>query len=152
MVTISRADFSDPALLDFLQAHLDDMAPTAPEESRHALDVTGLQGAGVRLWVAHDADALVGTVALARLEAGHEELKSMRTSPAHRGRGIASALLDHALNDARSRGIERISLETGSMDFFSAARAFYRRAGFDDTVPFGTYTEDPHSVFMTLRL
>ncbi|WP_144589656.1 GNAT family N-acetyltransferase, partial [Brevibacterium casei] len=65
---------------------------------------------------------------------------------------IASALLDHALNDARSRGIERISLETGSMDFFSAARAFYRRAGFDDTVPFGTYTEDPHSVFMTLRL
>ncbi|NNV08752.1 GNAT family N-acetyltransferase, partial [Geobacillus sp. MMMUD3] len=30
MVTISRADFSDPALLDFLQAHLDDMAPTAP--------------------------------------------------------------------------------------------------------------------------
>jgi hypothetical protein len=42
-VHITRADFSDPRLAAFLQAHLDDMEPTAPPESRHALDLTALQ-------------------------------------------------------------------------------------------------------------
>lgn len=152
MITIAPADFSDPALIDFLQQHLADMSPTAPEESRHALDASGLQSPGVRLWAAHDEPFLVGTIALAELEPGHEEIKSMRTSPVHRGKGVASRLLEHALGDARSRGVERVSLETGSMEFFAPARALYRKAGFVETEPFGSYRADPHSVFMTLSL
>ena len=92
MITVSRADFAGPALIAFLHAHLDDMTPTAPPESRHALD------------------------------------------------------------DARSRGTTRVSLETGSMKFFAAARALYRRAGFVDAAPFGDYREDPHSVYLTKML
>lgn len=149
---ISRADFADPRLAAFLQAHLDDMEPTAPPESRHALDLTALRGPGVRLWVATDADALVGTAALAALEPRHEELKSMRTEPRVRGRGVASRLLDHVLADARSRGVERISLETGSMAFFAPARAFYAWAGFVPCGPFGSYVDDPNSTFMTREL
>lgn len=41
---ISRADLSDPALRTFLQAHLDELEPTAPPQSRHALDVESLGG------------------------------------------------------------------------------------------------------------
>jgi putative acetyltransferase len=148
-VLISRADFADPALAAFLQAHLDDMEPTAPPESRHALDLDALQGDHVRLWVARDGDAIVGTAALAHVEAAHEELKSMRTDPALRGTGIASRLLAHLLEDARSRGVERVSLETGSMDFFVPARRFYARAGFVPCAPFGSYVDDPLSTFMT---
>lgn len=73
----------------------------------------------------------------------------MRTDPARRGEGIASALLEHVLADARSRGVTRISLETGATAFFAPARALYRRAGFDACPPFGSYRDDPHSVFMT---
>ena len=80
-VTIHVADFSDPALRAFLQAHLDDLAPTAPPESRHALDLDGLQSPGVRLWVAR-GPGIVGTGALVDLEPGHAEIKSMRTDPA----------------------------------------------------------------------
>ena len=149
---ISRADFADPALRAFLQAHLDDIAPTAPAESRHALDLEGLQAPGVRLWVAHDGDVLVGTAALAALADGHEELKSMRTDPAHRGRGIAAALLAHVLADARGRGVARISLETGSMAFFAAAHRLYARHGFVDCAPFGDYRPDRNSRFLTLAL
>ncbi|MBS2936276.1 GNAT family N-acetyltransferase [Nocardioides sp. J2M5] len=149
---ISPADFADPRLAAFLQAHLDDMEPTAPPESRHALDLTALQGPGVRLWVAAEDGDLVGTVALAPLDRGHEELKSMRTEPRLRGRGVASRLLAHALADARSRGVERVSLETGSMAFFEPARAFYARAGFVPCGPFGSYVEDPNSTFMTRGL
>lgn len=150
--TIARADFGDPALAAFLQEHLDDMEPTAPEESRHALDLRALQAPGIRLWVASDGEGIVGTAALAAVEQGHEEVKSMRTAPRVRGRGIASTLLAHLVEDARRRGVVRLSLETGSMDFFAPARALYARAGFEPCAPFGTYVEDPNSVFMTREL
>lgn len=153
-ITIERADFCDPALARFLQAHLDDLAPTAPPESRHALDLAALQAPGVRLWVAiaPESGLIVGTGALARLRPDHEELKSMRTDPAYRGRGIARRLLGHLLDDARSRGIRRIWLETGSMDFFIPARTLYVSAGFVECPPFGSYIDDPNSTFMTLDL
>lgn len=151
-LTIARADFTDPRLVDFLRAHLADMEPTAPPESRHALDLAGLQGSGVRLWAAESDGDVVGTAALAALGERHEELKTMRTDPGLRGRGIAGQLLAHVLADARSRAVERVSLETGSMDFFAPARALYRQAGFGYCAPFGAYREDPHSVFLTRRL
>lgn len=157
-VTITPADLADPRLVAFLQRHLDELAPTAPPESRHALDLAGLSGPGVRLWVAHgcgdrDGDEeLVGTVALARVGDRHLELKSMRTDPAHRGRGIGALLLRHAIGRARADGASRISLETGSMDFFAPARALYRRHGFTECAPFGGYRQDPHSVFLTRSL
>jgi putative acetyltransferase len=151
-VSIERADFEDPALGGFLQDHLDDLAPTTPAESRHALDIAALQLPTVRLWVAREGSVIVGTAALASLEPGHEELKSMRTDPARRGEGIASRMLDHLIADARARGVRRISLETGSVDFFAPARALYRKAGFVSCPPFGAYTTDPNSTFMTRAL
>ncbi|TQM96681.1 putative acetyltransferase [Ornithinimicrobium humiphilum] len=152
VLSITRADFDDPQLPAFLQGHLDELAPTAPAESRHALDLGQLQGPDVRLWVARVDEVLVGTGALARVEDGHEELKSMRTDPRRRGQGIAARMLSHLLTDAQARGIRRVSLETGSMGFFAPARALYRKAGFTDCSPFGTYREDPHSVFLTKEL
>ncbi len=151
-ITIDRADFADPELVAFLRAHLDDLAPTAPPSSQHALDLAGLQRPGVRLWVARVPEALVGTVGLAPVEPGHEELKSMRTDPERRGLGIASAMLRHALADASARGVERVSLETGSQPFFAPARALYAKHGFVECAPFGAYALDPHSTFMTLVL
>lgn len=151
-LTLDRADLDDPRLAVFLRAHLDDMEPTAPAESRHALDLRGLRGPGVRLWVAYDGETLVGTGALAPVEPRHEELKSMRTDPLRRGQGVARRILDHLLRDARSREVRRVSLETGSMDFFAPARALYLAAGFDYCGPFGGYEDDPNSVFLTTLL
>lgn len=151
-LSVERADLTDPNLGAFLRAHLDDLAPTAPPESRHAMDLHGLRTPEVRLWVAFAGEEIVGTGALAALEPGHEELKSMRTDPERRGQGIATRILEHLLHDARGRDICRISLETGSMEFFAPARALYTKAGFVPCAPFGSYTEDPNSVFMTKTL
>jgi putative acetyltransferase len=151
-LSIQRADFADPGLGAFLRAHLDDLASTAPAESRHALDLRGLQAPEVQLWVAAMDKEIVGTGALAGLEPGHEELKSMRTDPRRRGQGIATRILEHLLQDARDRHIRRISLETGSMDFFTPARRLYAKAGFIPCPPFGRYTDDPNSFFMTRAL
>jgi len=152
VILIEPANFAEPHLAGFLQAHLDELAPTAPSESRHALDLDALQAPTIRLWVARDDAGIVGTAALAAFQPGHEVLKSMRTEPASRGRGVASRLLAHVLTDARGRGVARISLETGSMQFFAAARSLYEKAGFVSCPPFGHYREDPNSTFMTLAL
>ncbi|WP_010535251.1 GNAT family N-acetyltransferase [Brachybacterium squillarum] len=155
-LVIAPADLTDPRLHALLRDHLADMAPTAPPESRHALDLTGLAAPGVQLWAAESDGELVGTVALAPVagaEGGrHLELKSMRTDPARRGEGIGAALLVHALGQARTQGAERVSLETGTAEFFAPAHRLYRRHGFTPCPPFGAYVEDPHSRFLTLAV
>lgn len=151
-LVIRRADFGDPALRIFLEAHLADMAPQSPVESQHALDLDTLKKPAVRLWVALKDRQIAGTCALAVLTLGHEELKSMRTEPKLRGQGVASQLLAHVMGDARARKVARLSLETGSMDFFAAARALYSKHGFEQCQPFGPCVEDPHSVYMTRNL
>nr|WP_237439653.1 hypothetical protein [Amycolatopsis rubida] len=55
------------------------------------------------------------------------------------------------LQDAKDRGIERISVETGSMDFFAPARALYTRAGFTPCAPFGSYRDDPSGTYLSRR-
>ncbi|MFN8010303.1 MAG: GNAT family N-acetyltransferase [Holophagaceae bacterium] len=82
----------------------------------------------------------------------HGEIKSMRTAQAHRGKGVGSAMLAHILGEARARGYARVSLETGSQAEFEPARRLYAAAGFVPCPPFGSYREDPNSVFMTLAL
>ncbi|WAC55584.1 GNAT family N-acetyltransferase [Gordonia sp. SL306] len=149
---IERANYDDPALQAFLRAHIDDIAPTAPSDSQHALTIHEMrESPGFRLWVAYLDDELVGTVGLGPVTEGHEELKSMRTAPHRRGSGIGRALLDHALADARGRGVHRVSLETGSMAHFAPARTLYVRAGFVACGAFGAYpADDPNSTFMTM--
>jgi len=53
---------------------------------------------------------------------------------------------------ARARGYKRLSLETGTVEAFAPAQSLYASVGFEVCGPFADYREDPHSVFMTLRL
>jgi putative acetyltransferase len=79
-------------------------------------------------------------------------VKSMHTALAVHRKGVGSAMLRHIVAFARSRGISRLSLETGSWDYFQPALALYRRHGFIECQAFADYVEDPNSIFMTLDL
>ncbi|MFS0854549.1 GNAT family N-acetyltransferase [Microbacterium sp. 179-I 3D4 NHS] len=151
-IVIDRVAGPTPGLAAFLLAHHADMEGTAPPESRHALPLDALLAPGIRLFAARDGDLLVATGALAPIEEQHEELKSMRTDPARRGEGLGRRVLHVLLDDARRRGIRRVSLETGSAEFFHPARSLYSRAGFRACPPFADYAPDPHSVFLTIDL
>jgi putative acetyltransferase len=61
-------------------------------------------------------------------------------------------MLTHIIGAARRQGMTRLSLETGSWDYFLPARALYRRHGFIECGPFGKYVADVNSIFMTLEL
>jgi len=128
------------------------MAPTAPAESRHALDLNGLRGADVTVWSIWDGPALAGIGALKHMTESHAEIKSMRTAASHLRQGVASRILQHLIQEAIARSYSRLSLETGSMAIFDPARRFYTSFGFVPCAPFGHYKADPNSVFMTTQL
>ena len=149
-------DLQDPRIAAFLEEHLADMRRVSPPESVHALDLAGLRRPDIRFWTAWidepSGESLVATAALKRLDNRHAELKSMRTSAALRGQGIAGKMLLHVIEEARALGHARLSLETGSQPFFKPAHALYEKHGFQACAPFGAYTDDPNSFFMTRPL
>jgi len=149
---IRRADLDSPAFAALLEEHRAAMQATAPAESRHALDLAGLRQPGVRVWTLHEGAALLGCGALQHLDDAHAEIKSLRTARAHLRRGVARTILRHLLAEARASGYRRVSLETGSMAYFDAARRLYASSGFRECAPFGHYAADPNSTFMTLDL
>ena len=146
-------DLRDPRIEQFMEEHLRDMRATSPPESVHALDMDQLRQPDIAFWSAWlpgaNGDLLVGTGALKRLDADHAELKSMRSAESLRGLGVGRAILEHILGQAVDLGYQRVSLETGSQPFFEPAYQLYRRYGFTDCEPFGSYVPDPHSRFMT---
>ncbi|ENQ8065677.1 GNAT family N-acetyltransferase [Vibrio parahaemolyticus] len=139
-------------VLALLEEHLQDMYATSPPESVHALDVSKLKLPSITFWTGWDGEQLLGCVAMSQLEDGHAELKSMRTTPSARKQGVASRLLNHVIEQAKHQGIQRLSLETGSMAFFEPARRLYEKHGFVYCEPFGDYQPDPNSRFMALAL
>jgi putative acetyltransferase len=145
-------DLTGPQIAALLRTHLENSRRWSPPESCHALDLDELRGPDITFWTAWDRTQLLGCGALKQIDSSHGEIKSMHTTQAHRGRGVAKALLTHIIAVARSRGYRRLSLETGSMDAYAPARALYAGAGFCDCPPFGDYVLDPNSSFMTLEL
>jgi len=151
-VLIRVDDLTHPAVHALLGEHLADMHATSPAESVHALDLAGLRDPAVTVWTAWDGDVVLGCAALKELDPAHGEVKSMRTTAAARGRGVATDLLRHLVDQARARGYRRLSLETGSQDFFAPARRLYTRHGFVACPPFADYTDDPNSTYLTREL
>lgn len=140
------------AVQHLLREHLASMENTAPPESRHALDLNALRSADISFWALWDGSQLAGFGALKHLDDELAEIKSMRTAAPYLRKGVATKILRHLIQEAKARGYSRLSLETGSMDYFEPARRLYLSFGFKESLPFGSYVEDPNSVFMTIYL
>ncbi|MGY8668907.1 GNAT family N-acetyltransferase [Bradyrhizobium sp. UFLA05-109] len=149
---IRTGDTYDPRVIALLDHHVAAArAQTAPG-SAHALDLAGLRAPDVAFWTGWDGDTLVATGALKTLLADHGEVKSMHTLQTARRCGFGALMLSHIIGEARGRGMARLSLETGSWDYFKPAHALYRAHGFVDCGPFEGYVEDSNSLFLTLDL
>lgn len=145
-------DLTHPAVIELLGVHLQRMHENSPPGSVFALDLSGLRSPDVTLWTAWDGDHVMGCGALKQLSPAHAEVKSMRTADAYLRRGVAAAILGHMIGEARDRGYERLSLETGTGPAFDAAHVLYERAGFESCGPFGSYRDTEFSAYFTLVL
>ncbi|CAA9215004.1 MAG: Uncharacterized N-acetyltransferase YedL [uncultured Chthoniobacterales bacterium] len=149
---IKLDDLSGPEIAALLAEHLASMRSQSPPDSVHTLPIERLRAPDITFWSVWESGELLGCGALKQLDAQHGEIKSMRTARQHRRKGVGSAVLDHIVAEARRRGYRRLSIETGAQPGFVPARQLYGRAGFTDCGPFGDYTNDPNSVFMTREL
>ncbi len=142
----------DARVVALLQVHVARARASTAPGSAHALDVSALRAPDISFWSAWLDGALAGCAALKRLDAEHGEVKSMHVAEALRRRGVGSALVRHVVAAARGAGVRRLSLETGSWDFFKPAHAFYARHGFRACAPFGSYAADRNSLFFSREI
>ena len=152
MIEIRRGGLDDARVVALLEKHEAINLAQSPPESCHTFNIDRLKGADISFWSAWDGDELLGVGAMKRIDDGHGEIKSMHTAEQARGRGVGGALLETIIASACGAGLTRLSLETGSMEYFAPAHALYRKYGFVECPPFGDYKCDPLSLFMTRAL
>ena len=73
----------------------------------------------------------------------------MHTLAKSRGSGVGRAMVAHIEDFARSSGIERMSLETGTNEAFKPARELYKSLGYNSCDAFGDYVLSEDNMCMT---
>jgi putative acetyltransferase len=121
-----------------------------PPDARFGVDITVLVQPNVRFHVARYDGRAIGCGALVIKGEGQGELKRMFVDESARGKGAGRALLQAIESTAAGEGIELIQLETGPYN--TEALGLYRRLGFVQRGPFGSYADHPMSIFMEKNL
>lgn len=150
-MVLSRTTPDDRAVAAVLARHEALMRSQTLAESCHVLAPEALATDDTQLFALRDGDGVVAVGAL-RMCGTWGELKSMHTVAEHRGAGHGRRVLRALLAEARNLGLTQLFLETGSGEEHKAARALYASEGFVTCGPFGSYSEDPMSVFMSRSL
>src|ERR1051326_7499709 len=90
---------------------------------------------GGTLLLAEEDDRVAGCVALRQLNPVTGEMKRLYVRPAFRGLGLGRLLVERVIAAARTRGYERLCLDT--LPRLHEALAMYRRFGFRQIPAYG---------------
>lgn len=152
IITTQYANLNDQDVIDLITYHFKELRKSTPEEFSFVLNIDKFKQPNIQLWSAYIDQDLAGICALQLLDSTHAELKTMRTHPNYLKQGVAQALLDVIITNAKSKGVEQISLETGTQSSFDAAIALYQKNGFRKGEAFSDYTDSPFNQFFYLIL
>ena len=147
-----EGNFDNPKVHELLSKHFVELRAASPEGSAHVLDIPGLKVSSIKFWSLWQDENLIGCGALKFLDVGHGEFKSIRIHDNFRGKGYGSKIVNHLINEAKNLKIKRLSIETGSGDFFAPARKLFNNCGFKPCPPFAHYKEDINSLYLTKLL
>ena len=145
-------NFDEPQVNELLLKHFIELRSVSPPGSTHVLDIPGLKDPTIRFWSLWDADNLVGCGALKLLEKDRGEFKSIRVANKFRKNGMGEKIISHLIDQAKQIGIKKLSIETGSGEFFTPARKLFKKFGFKECKPFAHYKEDPNSCYYSLNI
>ena len=122
-----------------------------PPESNHLDGTAELISPNVTFVVAYQDGQAVGCGAAKVMEDGeYGEIKRLYVSPSARGAGVARAMMALLESDMAALGVNVTRLETGIHQ--EAAVRLYERLGYKRIEPFGSYQQDPLSIFMEKQL
>ena len=152
MLNSIEGNFDNPDVNELLTKHFVELRAASPEGSAHVLDIPGLKVPSIKFWSLWDNKKLIGCGALKFLDKEHGEFKSIRIHDNFRKQGQGIKVIHHLINEAKKLKIKKLSIETGSGEFFKPARKLFKKCGFKDCKPFAHYKEDPNSCYMNLPL
>jgi GNAT superfamily N-acetyltransferase len=118
-----------------VRAHLEfhSVDPAAIQRVVDALPSPYVPPAG-ELWVAYDGDDPLGCAAFQTIAPDTAELKRVFVRPEARRRGVARALMVHAIETIRDRGYARVRL--GTQETAIGAQRLYEGLGFTRIEPY----------------
>lgn len=134
-------------LIAELEAHL---ASRYPQESQHGFSVDKLLNESVDFFVVRIEEQAAGCGGIKIFDTAYSEIKRMYVRPQFRGLGLGKLMLDHLAEYSRKQGVGMLRLETGVYQV--GAISLYESWGFKPIPPFGSYQEDPLSVFYERRI
>ena len=147
-----EGNFEHPKVNDLLIKHFKELKSVSPEGSAHVLDISGLKDPSIKFWSIWEENTLIGCGALKFLDENHGEFKSIRVVDDYRKKGYGFKIINHLIEEAKKLDVKKLSLETGSGDFFLPARKLFQKVGFEKCPPFAHYKEDTNSCYMSLDL
>ena len=148
-VVITVEESLTDELAQVLKAHWLFCTSSTPIEHVYALDASKLFTPDITVFGARLDGELVGVGAMRKLDGEHAELKSMHTLAKSRGLGVGKAMVAHIEDFARSSGIKRMSLETGTNEAFKPARELYKSLEYRSCEAFGEYVLSEDNMCMT---
>ena len=151
MISI-EGNFEHLKVNDLLVKHFKELKSVSPEGSAHVLDISGLKDPSIKFWSIWEENTLIGCGALKFLDENHGEFKSIRVIDDFRKKGYGFKIINHLIEEAKKLNVKKLSLETGSGDFFLPARKLFQKVGFEKCSPFAHYKEDTNSCYMSLDL
>ena len=147
-----EGNFDNSEVLELLNKHFIELRSVSPEGSAHVLDIEGLKDQNIKFWSLWEDNLLMGCGALKFLNKEHGEFKSIRLVDSFRKKGNGIKILKHLIFEAKKLNIKKISVETGTGDFFAPARKLFNKCGFKLCKPFAHYKEDPNSCYMSMLI
>ncbi len=145
-------NFDHPEVNELLKKHFIELRSVSPKGSTHVLDIPGLKVSSIKFWSLWENEKLIGCGALKFLDENHGEFKSIRIVDEFRKNGFGIKIIDHLINEAKKLNIRKISVETGSGNFFSPARKLFESYGFKTCEPFAHYKKDPNSCYFSIDI
>jgi putative acetyltransferase len=121
-----------------------------PAESNHLDGIEELTSPNVIFVMAYLGDQAVGCGAVKDIHGEYGEIKRVYVSPKARGIGLAKGIMAYLEAKALARGIQIVRLETGIHQI--EALRLYEKLGYKRRGPFGSYTDDPLSIYLEKRL
>ena len=147
-----EGNFDNSEVNELLLNHFKELRSVSPEGSTHVLDIPGLKDPSIKFWSIWEDSKLVVCCAIKLFDQKHGEFKSIRVTNEFRKKGYGEKILKHLLIKAKNLNLRKLSIETGSGDFFKPARELFQKIGFKKCPPFAHYKEDPNSCYMNLDI
>jgi putative acetyltransferase len=142
-VEIRRGTLTSPDAVRLITALNTELMAAYPEPgaTHFVLSEDQVTTGGGAFMIAYWDGVAVGCGAVRRLDAATAEIKRMYVTPAVRGRGVGRALLMALEDEARTLGVVRIVLETGTR--LAPAIKMYEAMGYTRVPLFGEYLSSP---------